>query len=865
MSAYRRELPVHDRPLVWGERMKRKTMPMVSLLLLIVAALLAGCASGGARGAYRAAESAAERELWDQAVLGYAKASALEPGDTRYKVALARAKLRASAEHFDRGKKYLTSGQLEMALHELQEAVILDPSNQYAITELEKANDLMSKKLKGPSDMERAQREAQRRAADLGPPRLVPSSIAPLVLRFPDSTVNDVYEAIAKGSGINIIYDEKVDLKKKLSVELANVTFEKAMDIIMLQTKHFYKVLDSHTIIIADDNRQKRTEYEDNVIRTFYLSNAETKDVQTLLRSLLESRRIAENADLNAITIKDTPEKIKVAERIIRANDKAKGEVVVDMELLEINRSDTRRLGFDLTTKAISLVFTGGTSSGGSGGGTGGSTNNSLPLNLLERLKSQSAWSLGPIPSITFDFLKTDTNAKSISKPSVRILEGENGKITIGDRVPIPATTFNQSQTIGGNIVPITSFQYQNVGIIVDIKPRVHHNKEITLELKIEVSALSGTVEGTGGVSQPIIGTRSVETTIRLRDGETNILAGLIKEDEQESLSGIPGLSDIPILRRLFGRTGQTESTTDIVLSITPHIIRTPNIEPIDLVPLWVGTEEQIQLRGVARSALGESPFASNLADWEGVDQQLNGDTPSDPSGKTPQVKVRTDDRRGAKPAAEEPPRQRQPRKMDGEASEPPPPPPAARRDAKPDARVGGETDAAGIDEGLTGDEPTLEDEEGDEPAEEANPQPVLPAMVRLSPSRQQMQAGESLGVDVMIQSATNVGQVNFQLRYNPEILRFAPPGEAGDFMTQGGAAPDVQIVEAGGGGTVVVSINRPAGMSGAEGGGRLVRLNFVALKAGSAGFQFATAAVRDPQANALPAGLRVTNVDVLP
>lgn len=839
---------------------------------VLTVVLLAGCATGG-RTAYRQAEKAAERELWDQAVLGYAKASALEPGNTRYKVALQRAKLRASTEHFDRGKRYLANAQLELAIQELQEAVVLDPSNQYASVELRKAEEQMERKLKGPTEMDRAQAEARRRAADLGPPRLVPSSNVPLVLRFPDSTLETIFEAIAKSSGINFIYDEKVDKKKKINLELANVSFEKAMDIIMLQTKLWYKVLDAHTILIAEESRQKRSEYEDNVIRTFYLSNAETKDVQTLLRGLLESRRIAENPDLNAITIKDTPEKIKVAERIIKANDKAKGEVVVDLELLEINRSDTQKLGFDLLSKSLALVFGQGQSAG----------KVSLPLNNLSRLKSQAEWSIGTIPSIQFDFSKSDTDAKSIAKPSIRILEGENGKITIGDRVPIPATTFNTSQTIGGNVVPITSFTYQNVGIIVDIKPRVHHNKEITLEMKLEVSSLSGDVAGTGGVSQPIIGTRSVETTIRLRDGETNILAGLIKEDERASLSGIPGLSDIPLLRRLFGTTQDTRQNTDIVLSITPHIIRTPNIEPIDMVPLWVGTEEQIELRGVARNALGESPFASGDNPWGDIDRELNGDDQTAPSGeKTPQIKINKSRENGSSslngskpssaasgsttpPAADENP-VRQPRRRPGEGMVPanPPQPPVPTPNTGDAAAMPVEGADEEMDEGADEDV-EAGDEGGDEEEEPPPPRkPTSVSQLRLAPERGQVKPGESIGVDVLITAAENVGQVNFQLRYNPAVLRFVPPAAPGEFLAQSGGTQDLQAVEAGSGGVIVVSLTRP-GTVGASGGGRLVHLNFVAVQPGTASFAFGAANVRDPQAGPMQSAWRVTNVEVVP
>ncbi len=864
------------------------------LVLAMLALVLAGCASS-ARSAYMQGEAAAERQLWDQAVLAYAKAVSIEPSNSRYKVALARAKLRAAAAHFDRGKKYLANDQLELAIKELQETVILDPSNQYAQVELTKALEELDRRRNGPSEFDRAQEEARRRAEELGPPKLDPASNVPLVLNFPDSTVQEVYEALSKASGINFLYDEKVDLKKKISVELSNVTFEKAMDILMLMNKHFYKVIDAHTILIADDNRQKRSEYADNVIRTFYLSNAETKQVQTLLRSLLETRKVANNDDLNAITIKDTPEKIKVAERIIKANDKAKGEVIVDIELLEINRSKLTRLGIDLSSKSLSLVF--------------GDGQEMVPLNNLSRLKAQASWTLGPVPSVLLSFLKTDSDTKTIARPQLRILEGEEGKITIGDRVPIPATTFNTSNTIGGNIVPITSFTYQNVGIIVSVKPRVHHNKEITLELKLEVSSLAGSVEGTGGVKQPIIGTRTVETTIRLKDGETNLLAGLIKSDERTSLSGVPGLSDVPLLRRLFGVNETSVSDTDIVLSLTPHIIRVPNIEPIDLVPLWVGTEDKIELRGVARNALGESPFAGE-SPWEKINEELGLEKKEGAAGKPAaerkkapaakkdeeQKKARPKAGRKRRGAAAPVPGKRPPienvkvRTEAGEAA-------SAAREAAPEGAVeprraagtaGGEETRGAAEESLPGggafesgepvaipaggggegavgeaeESPSGEAAETGAEEKAAPRKPVGLARIRLVPRTGKVAAGDQVVVDVVAEGATDVATVNFQLRYNPKVLRFMPPAQAGGFLSRGGAPADVQAVESAEGGLVIVSATR-AGAEGASGSGTIVTLRFVAIAPGTASFGFAAAQVRNPDMEAVPASFRVANVEV--
>lgn len=858
-----------------------RRLPFTLLALAVLAA--AGCGSG--RGAFRQAERAAERELWDQAVLSYAKAVSEEPGNTRFRVALDRAKMRAATQHFDRGKRYVAAGQWELAIKELQQAVILDPANQYAVNELTRANSEMERRRRGPSPLDVARAEAERRAAEVGPPKLDPTSNIVLGLKFPDTTIQQVYDVMSRSAGINFLYDEKLDLKKKISVDLANVTFEQALDVLMLMNKHFYKVIDAHTLLIAEDVRQKHQEYDDHVIRTFYLSNSETQEVQTLLRSLLETRRLAENKNLNAITIKDTPEKIKVAERIIKANDKAKGEVVIDIELLEINRVKAQKLGIDLNAHSLSLVF--------------GDGKQFVPLNNLRSLNIQAAWSLGPIPSVLIDFMRSDTDSKVIARPQLRILEGENGKITIGDRVPIPATSFNTSQTIGGNIVPITSFTYQNVGIIVEVKPRVHHNKEVTLDVKTEVSSLAGNVTGTGGVSQPIIGTRSVETTIRLQDGETNLLAGLIKEEERQSLSGVPGLSQIPILRRLFGTTQTDATDTDIVLSITPHIVRVPNIEPLDLVPLWVGSEEQVQLRGVARNALGESPFASG-AQWEEVERDLRGETGEpEPSAQPPAAAKPGAARPGAaKPGAAKPGAATQNRVESGPGGqaggsgagapsgrgggEPvpaePQPPPGRRvpRGETPPPPPPGDATAPGAEGGAPpADVPPGEQPPADEGAappadtgagagEAEPPRPRAASQVRLAPDRPQVAVGDAVAVDVLVAGADNVGVVNFQLRYDPRVLRFVPPGQQGDFLAQGGAPVELQVVEGAEGGLIVVHAARSGG-AGASGGGRLVRLNFVALSPGTAGFGFAVAQVRAPDNRALPAQFRVAGVEVIP
>jgi general secretion pathway protein D len=434
----------------------------------------------------------------------------------------------------------------------------------------------------------------------------------------------DIYRALGKAFGINVLFDPRLR-DQEIAIELKQVTAQDALEILMRASGHFYKVVDEHSIIIAADTPQNRRAYEDLMIQTFFLSNSEVRDVMTMLRSLVDSRKIAANERLNAIVLRDTADRVKVAEKLIEVNDKARAEVVIDVELMQINSSKLRELGMSLDP-GNTLGFTlDGEQVGGDddedGGGGGGTV---IRLNELEFIDS-SSW-LVTIPSFLVDFVKDNTDAHILAKPQLRISEGEKANLVIGDRVPIPVTSFNTSNTIGGNIVPLTSFQYTDVGITIEIQPRVHHNNEVTLEVGVEVSNISGNIG-----DQPIIGTRNITTTIRLKDGETNFLAGLIRTDELQSDTGIPGLSDIPIIGRLFSRKSNQVQRTDIVLTLTPHIIRRADITAADLLPIWVGTETNFSFRGgsprVESEAEGpfegQEPNEAEAAAQERLRQQL--------------------------------------------------------------------------------------------------------------------------------------------------------------------------------------------------------------------------------------------------
>jgi general secretion pathway protein D len=551
----------------------------------VIALLMAACS--GYRDA-REAQIAEQKGDWDTAVLLYLELADQKPDNVSYRTGLLRAKIKASQMHFERGKDLYDAGVLDRAIEEYRQAVQLDPSNQYAQVELEKAVYALARAQESGSQPETlAEMKENMRGSRAQPPVLNPRSNEPISLSFPKPvSVTSIYRALGRAYGIDVLFDPKMR-EQEISIELEDATAKEALEILMRAAGHFYKVLNEQTIIVVEDSPQNRRAYEDLVIQTFFLSNAEVKDVMTMLRSLVGAKSVAANDQLNAIALRDTADKVKVAESIIRTNDKSRGEVVVDVELLQINTSKLQELGVLLTDYSITQFLDPALQVGDTG---------AFRVSDLEFI-NQGDW-LVTIPGFVYDFVKTSTEAQLLASPQVRISDGEQATVHIGEQVPIPVTSFNTSGTIGGNIVPITSFQYQDIGIRLDIQPRLHHNKEITLELKVEVSNISGFVTGVGEQQQPIIGTRRVESTIRLMDGETNFLAGLIRTDETVTDTGIPGLMDLPLIGRLFTHKKTDAKRTDLILTLTPHIIRTPNVDEEDLAPIWVGTEANITFRG---------------------------------------------------------------------------------------------------------------------------------------------------------------------------------------------------------------------------------------------------------------------------
>jgi len=578
----------------------RKKLFGVAGLLLSVIVALPGCTTYRYT---RRASDAMVAENWDAAVYYYLEALSRDPGKMEFKIALQRARMKAGEDHFRRGMKFKEAGELARAQAELELAVQLDPTHQYAEVELAKVRkDLAVFNEEGGAsklaEMKRAASEMK-----VKPPLLNPASDEPMSLSFPNQTnLRDIYKAIGQAFGINILFDPKLK-DSKLSIELKNVTARQALESVVEAAGQFYKVFDEKTVIVVEDTPANRRDYEDLVVKTFFLSNADVKDVNNMLRALIDARRIAVNEQLNSLVIRDTADKVAIAERLINANDKSKAEVLVDVELLQIDTSKARDIGMTLASQTFSASLDTTQLGASTAGGA-------IYLNQIGNI-TRSMWQT-TVPNVVLNLIKTDSETKTLAHPQLRITEREKANLVIGEKVPIPTTTFNTATAQNGTIVPITAFTYQDVGIKLDIEPKVHHNNEITLKLKVEVSDLGAAIPVSGQPNQYPINTRNIDTVIRLKDGETSLLAGLLKQTNTTATSGLPWLSDLPVIGALFSDNSKTVNQTDLVLTLTPHIVRYPDITEEDLAPLWVGTETRVSIFGNSprlRSAASTGPM----------------------------------------------------------------------------------------------------------------------------------------------------------------------------------------------------------------------------------------------------------------
>ncbi len=545
---------------------------LAAVVCLVAGLFASGCATTSP---YHLGQNAERSKDYDQAVVEYTKAVRANPEDRTAKLALERARLRAAEEHFFRGRRLSASGRYEDALLELQVAWELNPGSADIEAALRDTRQKVRTRLAATREGKTELQSLIERTRTLPPPGLdLPTDVKlPDSLVFSNASSRMVFMALARFANLSVVFDPAFR-DATISVDLRKNSLEDALASVTASTHTFYRVTAQRTITIVPDTPAKRREYEEAVVRTFYLSNADIKEVIDLLRVVVDVRQISPITATNAISLKDTPERIAAAAQLISAVDKARPEVVIDVELLEVDRSKLAEYGMQFA----------------SAGATGVQGSVSLPANLtLETLTNltQSDILLAGFPSLYYRLLKSDVSTRILANPHIRTSDGLPAQARFGEQVPVPATVFAPIATGGINQQPITSFDYRNIGVNIDITPRTHHDDDLSLALKISVTSQTGT--GFGGL--PTFGNREVTTTIRLKDGETNILAGLIRDDERTELSGTPGLSDLPLIGRLFAVHHKEATQSDIVLTLTPHIVRVLDLTENDLRPFKLGRD----------------------------------------------------------------------------------------------------------------------------------------------------------------------------------------------------------------------------------------------------------------------------------
>jgi general secretion pathway protein D len=610
--------------------------------------------------AYRAGQRAEEQKDYDQAFEQFQRALRADPSSVQYMMSFKRVRFQAGAMHVERGLRLREQGNLAEALAEFERAALIDPSSPVAFQSIAQTRALLQQQQAAPGAALAPDQGGMPAFEEaLGPPELRPLSRDPINLRATNEA-RIIYETLGRLAGVNVLFDMDF-MSRRITVDLSNVTLEEALDQVAVMTRTFWKPLSRNSILVLPDTTVKRREQEQQILKTFYLSNTitpqELTEVVTAIRSLLETRRIQQVNSMNAIIIRDTPDKVAIAEKIIRDVDKAKPEVVVDVAVLEVRRDRARQIGLFPTIAPNSPGFqpvvapnVGGaaaTTTTGTGTPTTTTTGNQTSLSRIGSL-STGDFSI-TLPGAQLNALLSDANTRILQRPEVRASDSQRATLRIGDRVPI-ATGALQPGLAGQSIgFATTQFQYIDVGVNLDITPKMHTNDEITLAVRIELSQVTGQVT-TGGISQPIISQKVIEHNIRLREGEINILGGIFQRQNDESVSGIPGLSQIPLLRYIFSNVSTRVVEDEVLIVLQPHAVRRPDITALNRRALDIGTEGDVRLRTpreLPQPANGETPpptetpAAPAPAPGPGATLRFPAETPAAKAGETFAVPVR--------------------------------------------------------------------------------------------------------------------------------------------------------------------------------------------------------------------------------
>ena len=728
---------------------------------------------------FKQGQSAEAREDYDAAYMFYQQAYAKNPKDLEFRAAVYRVRVSASGVHIMKGRKLMAVGDEQGALVEFLRASEVDPGNEAARQEIAKVR---AQHHEAAPAAETSIPESDGRQDEIdsmgAPATLKPMSNEPLTLHMAEDA-KVVYQAVGKAAGVNILFDPDFT-SKRIQVDLNNVSLLDALRIVGTMSNTFWRPVTSNTLFVAQNTRAKRTELDEQAVQTFYLTNAwqqnDMNDVQTALRNVLPNAKVYGVASQNAIVMRATPDELLLAQKLVNDLDKARPEVVVDIAVLEVNKNWERNLGISWPSSVgVALTpnsSTSSTSTGtGTGTGTGTSTSSTTSPSLYSLAHLKATDFSVSIGSATANMLLTDASTKILQNPRLRATDSQKATMKIGSRIPIATGSYQTgAATAMVSSLVNTQFQYLDVGVNIEITPTVHFNHDVTLKIKIEVTSQSGSVT-ISGVTEPIIAQKTAEQTVRLKEGEANILGGILDKQDQISWSGIPGLGQIPIFKYIFGSKDHTVTDNEVVFLMVPHIVRSQILDPVNLRTIDTGVGQAIELRHVSSDAPGAATPAPPPIHPVATPQSSVGTVP----GQTAQA---------ASNAALEQLRQAAEGNRVPAVAAPPP--------------------AAAVAGNVT---------------------------LTLTPPDGPVAAGSAFKVPLMLTGGVDIASVPVQIQYDPEKLSLVTV-ESGDFLSRDAQA--VALVHRDDGpGLITINASRPPGVTGMSGSGIVCVLSFQAKAAG--------------------------------
>ena len=560
--------------------------------LYLAGMLAVVCAGCGGTSAYHDGARAETRKDYDTALIDYEKAVKQHPDDARYLIAEKRARDAASFFHLKQGRRYLEEGRLEQAAGEFQKASAIDPTSDAARQELAR---VLAKQVAAKQEHEKELKQAMK-------PQEVPASGVPQLKPFPQEPIahirisadsRKVFETLAKLGDLNVAFVEGFQ-PKPVSLDLTNVKLEDALQILGYETRTFWKPISSNTILVVPDNAANHREFDDLMVKTIYLENpvkaSDRNQITAALKSVLGLQKVVDNPDVNAIIVADTPAKVTAAEKLIRNLDHGKAEVLVEVAIVEADRDRLKDLGLSPQTLSVSGAPEGAIA--GIGFTPANASSTSPAAVTINSLKNLNGYDFSvALPSAVATAMMSDTHTRILQNPTLRATDGESAKLKIGTKVPIAmgsflpsyggtvptGTTGTGTTGTGLGLLAETQFQYQDVGVALDITPTVMPDGEVSLKAKIEISA-EGAPVNIAGINEPTFTQKNIEHTIRLREGEASLLGGLNETTTTHSVSGLPFLSNIPLLRYLFSNDHIEVADDEVMVMLTPHVVRLPDV-----------------------------------------------------------------------------------------------------------------------------------------------------------------------------------------------------------------------------------------------------------------------------------------------